>query len=585
VGSLAWLVTAAPGCSLLIDLPPTGPENRCTVETDCHGGRCDVELGMCVTDAPKAYSYVLQVRIPASDVEARPALTAVAGMFIASSGDAVNEVPLRAPVPVEGWVRTRGPTGEESVPVAADIVFTPRADRFGLVLPSITVRTHEVASTGDLQRRNDFVTALVPGLTYDVEVRPRGDDRARYYPMRAQFELRGPQRFDVEVPDAEVPNTAIELGGVVVDSEENPQGGLEIRAIEDETGRLVSSVATTDSSGEFSLRIDPSARPWKLRISAPAALAEHAAFPTIVVSPSVLVNENGRGQPPWVRILVPSAHQGVCFAGTVEFPPEFGMRPVVGAILTLRSTQIVDRATGIEGSYTVQLVSQAGSGGSHSSSPLGCSGAPLPPGGFEGRLLPGDYELEIQAPEPELGVFFLDRIEIRRDTLGHVFRLPARSVLTGIVRRSSEEPVMDARVRAIPVGVPLFGVADPAASTRNRPSEAVTDARGQFALPLDVGLYDLIVVPPPSSRFPWLVRSGYGIGGSREPLWEVLDVRMPVAVRGVARFEDGSPVARAELGAYALVSSGEVERAIAIGEARTDEAGAFVLLLLPEIRF
>jgi hypothetical protein len=564
-------VAGAVGCSLIIDPRRSGPENRCAGESDCPGARCDAELGMCITDAPEAYAYVLQVTIPASDAEARPALTATAGPFVASSGDAVHDVVLRAPVPLAGRVRT-----EDGEPVSAEIVLTPHTGFLGPPPPAVAARTFDVLSPDDIHRENDFVTALIPGVTYDVEVRPRGEHATRHYPIRARLPLDRPQRLDVVIPSA-----AFELGGFVVDSAGVRQNGLELRAIEVGTGRVVSSIATTqtyDEPGEFRLRIDPGADRWVLRVSASPAYQENAVFPTVVIDPAVLVNE-GTQEMPRVRVLVPNPDQGVCFAGTVEFPPELGTRPAIGATVTLRASEVYDPATGLVGSFTIQLVSQPAR---DEAAPIGCSGGPLPAGGFEGRVLPGDYEVEIQPLEPELGVF-VGRAEIRGDTLGHVFVLPARTVLSGIVRRSIREPVVDARVRAIALGMPLTDVTHPAASRRNRSGEAITDAQGQFSLGLDVGVYDLVVLPPPSSRFPWLVRTEYRIGGSSALLRDVFDVRMPVAVRGRARFDDGSPAGRAEIRAYALLARGAGERPVPVAEATTTATGDFLLLLPPEI--
>jgi hypothetical protein len=158
-----------------------------------------------------------------------------------------------------------------------------------------------------------------------------------------------------------------------------------------------------------------------------------------------------------------------------------------------------------------------------------------------------------------------------------------RPRLSGVVQRTADEPVMDARLRAIPLHTSLPGAPGSAASALNRPAETIADARGLFQLPLDVGVYDLVAEPPAGSGFPWVVRPGFAM--SARAWSEPFDVRYPVAIRGVVRFEDGAASAGAQITAFAAVEGPDGEpRPVAIGRASCDAAGRFLLLLPPGVR-
>lgn len=576
-------VLALAGCSLSLDTPPVGPSNTCISASDCGTGRCDRDLGLCVRDAANAYSFTLKLTLPASVDEGRPVLVTAAGPFTASSGDALVDLQLRTPVPVAGRVRAH----DDGTPIEANIVFTPRIGVPGPALPTMTVPAMGVMSISGEDprtRENDYRTELIPGISYDVEIQPRGDDMARYAPRRAVLELDTAQRFDIDLlPSRE----HFILSGRVLDHAGVGHDGLEIRAI-DELGRVVSSVATTNSdseSGSFTLYIDPGVSRWTLRISAPPTYQDRSAFPTITVDPSVLANE-GTTEAPWVRILVPSAgDSSVCFVGIAEVD-NGSATPVIGANVTLRAREISSHVTRLVSSYTIEVMSVAGPPSSGPDPrPIGCSGEPLPPGGFAAQVVPGTYDVEIRPVETELGVYASSStasVPIFEETFGHVFRVPVRSWLFGVVQASSGDPMSGARIRGVPLNEPApIAPQEGSAWHLNRPGEAITDAMGLYFLRLDMGVYDLIIESPEGSGFPWVVRPSFAMAA---PEWiEAFDVPNPVALRGQARFEDGTQVAGAEIEAYAIIRQAAGERTVPIGRATTDANGGFLLLLPAEL--
>jgi hypothetical protein len=253
------------------------------------------------------------------------------------------------------------------------------------------------------------------------------------------------------------------------------------------------------------------------------------------------------------------------------------MRPAIGATVTLRAREVRDLRTGLVGAFTLQMVTGAGGG------PIGCTGVELAPGAFEGRVLPGTYEVEIRPLEPELGVYVGEIVVVGMDQIGQIFEMPARARLSGVVQRSVDQPIADARVRAVPQGVPLPFEPTRTEALLNRPADSVSDTLGRFLLPLDVGVYDLVVEPPPGSGYPWIVRSEYEISGVATELDEVFDVQIPVAARGVASYDDGAPVAGAEIEAFAIVGVDGLEHAVPIGRTSTEPDGSFVIILPPQI--
>ena len=562
------------GCALVIDVDDERPENRCDVSASCRAGRCDPDLSMCVDDPDAPYEFVLSLVLPESDADGRPVLTTGVGPFVATAGDASADVLVRRPVPVTGRVRA-GDLGA-GPGVEADLVFTPRRTLPGPSPVGVTVRTlADRPGFDSRERAADYATQLVPGTTYEVEVQPRGEDAARHYPVRSSLELTTGQLYDVVLPTESVLVT-----GVVLDDRDEGQDGLEVRALDPSRGTLVSSIATTATNaageaGVFELHVDPSAGPWVLQIGAPPSYLESAAFPTVILDPAVLA----RGEDGRVRLRVPRPDTGVCLAGMVELPPSLGAGPVSAAVVTLRASELLDPETGLRGTYVVQRATGTTVAGAPS---LGCSGAPLGPGEFEARVLPGEYEVEIRPLEDSLGVL-LERTQVIGD-VRRVFTMPARSVLSGLVQRSADEPLTDARVRALPLHVPVAGLPEGGVALLNRPSEALSDPTGQVSLPLDVGVYDLVVEPPVGSQFAWVVRPYFGIGGSTAGLREVFDVRTPVVVRGQAHFEDAGPLDGAEITAYALVDDAAGERRpVPIGRASAAPDGTFLLLLPPSL--
>lgn len=554
----ALLASGAGGCALLLEPPDAGPTNRCTSDDECGADRCDPGLGMCVAVAPDGYRYYLEVVTPADPVTGTSA-SATLGPF--EAGVEATDVPLRLPrlVHVEGSVR-RG-----DAYVEAQLTFVPR----GRVVVSDPSRFRTVTLDPMTPGRRvdvDFELVLDPSTDYDVLVEPIGSARALLPPLRDVMLSVGEtgQRIAVEYADADL----VTIVGDVHDPSGAPVTGVTVRAIDPATGERISSVATLGADafrpGEFRITMfAPLREGWLFRVVPDGDRLQ----PSYVVDPAVLTAiEDPVSGELRAQMLVPAARTPVRYAGTVEYPESLGAaRPVPGAVLTLRARAVVDAVTGMVGSIETRIVADEA-------------------GRFDGQIVPADYEVTVvPSGAPELGVLVEQRTLAEGGSpgiLGHIYRVPARTVLGGIAQAPNGGPLVGARVRAAALGVPLEGIAVPDIGRRNRSVESMVGSMGEFRLALDVGVYDVVVEPTASSGYPWWVEPDLGIGGASAALSRVYEVRAPVVFTGTLLDAAGAPIEGAEIQAFGELASGRLCR---VGHATTDADGALRLLLPPEL--
>ena len=124
-----------------------------------------------------------------------------------------------------------------------------------------------------------------------------------------------------------------------------------------------------------------------------------------------------------------------------------------------------------------------------------------------------------------------------------------------------------------------------------RPAGAVTE-NGTFRIPVDVGLYNLSLVPPAGSGYPWLVRTRVPIAtleGQEAPVASLgkLQLQSPVVVSGRIVDSGGFAMSSATLRAWVPVGSddpNDAPSAVQIGEVVADVNGEYFLLLPPSIK-
>jgi hypothetical protein len=342
-----------------------------------------------------------------------------------------------------------------------------------------------------------------------------------------------------------------------------------VRAVEPVTGRVVSSTYTTGSdptqpTGYFELRLAPGTEPsWLFTINASGArIEEGRPSPTFSVDPSALI-EGTEG----VTILVPPVStQVITYRGFVEVADHAGQG--TGATLTFTARNVLDETTQVIGTFRAMVAT---------------SDEPGYEGEFTAVLLPGAYDVVVTPTSSEHAVVreMVSLESAAGEVSGQVFAVPLRTRYQGTVQTLDAEPMVNAQVRGQARGS-TFASTLPDVAVYARSSDTVTDADGLFALPLDIGLYDVIVEPPSGTNWPWAIDRDVPVGAPDARPAHIFELRPPVPLSGRATFAGGLPVASGEVRAYAIVDEGAgATRAVQIGRAQTDAEGRFTVLLPP----
>jgi hypothetical protein len=550
--ALLLLAVVASGCGALLDGPPA---NRCATDGDCTAGTCDLERTMCVSEPPEAMRIGIEI-MPATDPYGGTPLPVSFPPFEVTDRD--FEVPLG--VSVRGTVRDSA-----GVPVSAALTFTLTSEIPGVAPTRVETQTlAEPAYEGS--EVFDYTVQLLPGRVYDVTVQPNGEWRSKLPPLRRQLESPREGRRIIQGFTWE----GLErVEGVLVDAMGEGQAGLLVRAVDAASGRIVSSTYTTGSDparapGFFEIWREPSTE-WLFSINASASrIADGNPSPTLTVAPSVLIaSPDGL-----VTIQVPTPPQVISYGGFVEVAGSGGRG--TAAALTFIARDVLDEATHVVGSFRAMVAT---------------SEEPGHEGEFTVQLLPGTYDVVITPTSPDLSVLreMVVRIDPEHGTevLGQTFQVPARARYGGWVQTFDAEPMINAQVRGQARGSTQNGLlADVAVYARS--SETLTDPDGRFNVPLDVGLYDIIVEPPSGTSWPWAIERDVANGGTGTGAVRggVIELSPPVPLAGRALFAGGLPVAGGEIRAYGIVDLEDGStRALQIGRAQTDAEGRFTLLL------
>ena len=549
------LMSLATGCGALL---PEPQQNRCQLDDDCAVGSCDTELGMCVTTPAEPIRVMLEVA-PASDpFDGTPLVTALPDVLDVRAPTSAHDVQVPFAVRVFGRVHWRGDL------IGAEITFAAVDDvRSCTQALRASTRTLSEATTFADGMAGNYAIQILPGRRYELTVEPNGAWRAELpilrMPVLAPMETCEGQcavRLDVAYEDE--PWT---LQGVVRDPVRGqPEAGLFVRGVDAATGRVISSVATTDAGGSFTLRFAPGwngdRTDWLLQLNATPERAMGDPVPVFSVAPQALVYDASRK----VTVQMPAVPDVLTYRALVEAAlPGARARPVAGATALFSASRIEDPATGVVGSFQTMATTDAN-------------------GELVVRLLPGTYDVVITPIDRDVGVLHEQR-DLHLSASGQIFQLPPRASLSGTLQTPEGERVAGARVRADARGGDNQGLL-PISAAYARSSETQSDATGLFDLRLDVGVYDVVVEPPASSRYPWRLERDVVIGGSSAPVLP-LELSPPVPLGGMARWPDGTPLAGAEVRACAIVGRDGAERLVAIGRATTDGEGRYTLLLPP----
>jgi hypothetical protein len=436
----------------------------------------------------------------------------------------------------------------------------------------LEVDTTRVTTASNDQLAFDYSARLVPGETYDLVVLPTNDavespssetsPAIRSLPPLYQ-ELTvdsapndEPLRYDIEFPEAiaftcdSVASSGCSIQAQVFtfDGETDvPEGGLQVRAVDVETGLVVSSVAETTDSGRFAIRLGPDVSSYFIRVTSSVG---GAPFPSVSVDPEVVFAEDN----PSKVIRIPRVDP-VQYTGVVR---DAEGAAVAGATVRLFSTGIFDGSQlGLVGSFS----------GSATTNEDGTFGV---------ELLPGFYSLQITPPEDvetAWGVLATE-VAVAEELVGvEPFVVPNKVGLVGGVATLDGEPAPGLSVLArARQGKDGDGM--------NRSQEVASDADGVFVMQMDRGAYDLRIATPAGSGYPWLVQPALVM---EENIVRTYELVPPVPIEGIVRSSRGEPASGVQLRAYVFAGEEAERRLLQVAEATTDEEGAYRLFIAPRL--
>jgi hypothetical protein len=562
----AWALVLVAACSF-DSLEAESIDNSCSSDASCEQGICSG--GICVDDSGQSVSVAIEViRSGAESQQATPASWAFAPEDFA--GPSARNLALPAVRQVQGSVRWEG------IRVPAAIRFVRKMA--GAVEPltplPVEVETFRQPIGDGGPESYDFSAVLVAGESYEVAVLPSnemvmapGDGSTAAIralpPLYLELEVGEgdydePVRFDVTFPEELLlPCTptkdvlcTLQAFVIGIDSEgELPEAGLQVRAVEKETGRVLSSIAETDETGSFAIRINDAAPDYLIRVTSSVG---QDPFPAVSVDPDIAF----AGDPAEKLIYVPRLAR-VQFQGSVRDTNE---APVPRATLRFLSTGIFDdNELGLQGSFSATTMTNDD-------------------GSFSLELLPGVYSVTVTPPEDvenAWGTLSAEALVAEVVTATEALIVPPQVDLRGLVTTFVDEPAvgatLDARARV-----------HEDANGLHRSEEAVSNSMGAFAMSMDGGLYDMHVKVPPESGFGWLVEPELIVDPDVGEAVRSYELVPPIPVDGVVTSADGSPVAGALLRAYVLSATGTEARQVQVAEAVSDADGAYRLLITPD---
>ena len=550
------------GCSFESAAPVETVDNRCGSDADCVAGVCDGNI--CIDDSNASAEVAIEVIGDTLDVE--PVIpTSWAFDAVRFSGSSVRDLVLPGTREVRGDVRWDG----QRVP--ATLRFLRRMpDSVAPLQPvPVDVDTLREPGIGDGDETYDFTTVLVAGETYDVVVLPTADmvtspmdasaPAIRSLPplyLETTIEERNfeePLRFDVAFPidlDGECTanqKTSCTLRADVVsvdDEVEAVEPGLQVRAIERGSGRVVSSIGETDESGRFAIRIGEETADYLIRVTAKAGAEP---FASVSVDPEVVFTD------PLKKVIYIPRLKSVQYTGRVR---DQSGTPVPNANVRFTTDSIFGDELGLQGSFSGSATTNED-------------------GSFGAELLPGFYAITVTPPDDSQsswGVLTSEALvgeAVEADDLV----LPSQVELFGWVRTFKEEAA---------VGVTVLARARQGTDLASMPrsQEAVSNSLGRFTMRMDLGLYDMHVKVSSETGFAWLVEPALIMDGD---LARTYRLDPPIAMEGLLQASDGTTVPGALIRAYVLADDGADSRPVQVAETVSDEQGRYRLLIAPRL--
>ncbi len=563
----------AVGCGLTFNFGPN-VVNQCSGDDECGSGACVEHT--CITPFLDAAMKVFFEVVPAPDPFTPPRAPVVfAPVDIA--GPTSVDLALPAEVLVSGGAFVDSLGG---VRVPVQVTFTPQS-----TFPEAPSAPVRVTSDTD-----DYTVLLEAGRVYDVVVEPTGvavaglaaalglgiDDPPAtnfFPPLHTQWTATTAGALDFtydldSVTGLVAACTALDpdgctLGGHVksVDAVGTAvaEGGLLVRAV-DADGRVVSSSTLTTSTGWFQIRISPdlAGAPYELRVTPP----DDVTLPSIDVPVDLAIASDAR------EITLPRLAP-VSVQNYVGYYVDGVPYAVNHAAVSFESIALDDLGLPGDLSFRRTAFTETPAEG---------------PSPFTLDVFPGTYRVVVTPAESDRAGVLVFEVDIDERSAtpgiqGQNYLLPLRTRMSGVVLTPGGSPVPLAGLNAHRVAPPSTLAAGDLLRF-GRSSETTADGTGNFLLPLDVGTFDLVVHPGEGTGYAWHVVPGVVVGAEQPDFAMDVPIASPVPVEGVVLDGSGEqPLAHAMVRAYVILGTGEQARAVQVGEATTDENGAYEVLL------
>jgi hypothetical protein len=512
-----------------------------------------------------------------------------------TSADDASTLDIPAGVEVKGLVSVLA--NGKVRPVVAQVTFVPK---LGESEPLATPRIAN--STASSQDGSNFSVILAPERQYSVSIYPLGADSALLPPVQTTFASERNAKFKYQYKDLS------SFNGVLVDERGTRQAGRWLRihagapsnAPENDPYHpddVVSSLVVTGEDGSFSLSVLPDvlgARAFVLEVS----LFDSSPWGTTIElqADRVMLAMSSN------RLVIPEVPAQVELRESVETepPPD---DPTGGTRLPNTAVTFVSSfpVPAGEGAVKDRDWCRAKTLGDMLS-PFACKSRVTTTadvlGKYSAELLPGDYELYLSPSSDtvisrnRLTTASVASVETQAGGApqsGQVRELPLALRGDGVVLDGHGRPIENAGVHMLPLKVVLppeaantdAGTVDPEGKVGlfNRTSDAVSSASGEFAFPVDRGVFDFVVRPPDDSGYAWFVKPNRKVTEGYHT--HAFSLPAPVILAGVVT-SGGKPVALARVDAYTFVRDPATaigKRALLIASTQSDAEGNYTLKL------
>lgn len=559
------------GCSIPLKDIQASKQNVCSADSDCPAGsRCAVagEASLCVSETADLPAVILEVRPLLGDATTPSTLLGPVDLSTKAGSGPLLDLDIEVPSYVDvAPGRVYLPCAKDQA-VPAKVTFYPAPGVTGLLAD----QAYEADKMVDEGGTGQFAVSVPPGL-YDIYIEPQPD-------LAATPDCEGsPPIF---IPSLKIAkdvgfqvhaSAPIYLTGSLKLSKLEDFSKWSLEVIEPSGGKTISVPLNPEQTG-LALSV-----PFKLKFD---WTARDAYTPLIRLRPP-----EGSGKPTIVWNL-----EGVALAGQMgdEIPVALDVSGVDTVPREIKGT-VLHEGQPVASTVTIHGKKIPGSDLNRFETVVETDAQ----GRFHALAPRGEY-IVIARPHSELfaiGSATWDTLEGTGCFCGNSVNVPSVTTLTGSVTAPDGQPT-EASIRLTPTATEVESILGNGSydEVPPRPASGQTTG-GAFSVPVDAGTFDLSILPPEDSGYPWLVRPRQEVTmptNSAAPVVSLqpFALQPPAILTGTALGADGRPLPGATIRAWIGVTdpkaSGAVASAVQIASTVSAADGRYVLLLPPSIK-